>query len=168
MGSRIVNVWIWLDSFRLYPLHLAHSHLSHIAPTFWSNSSSGNKVSSWSNTSRNSKPAWRSYKQPIRDSSSLRKHHSSADLSPKSQNPPQNHAPHPKKTHQSLPPKPKTQHLRPHQQTASWLSGAERARTALPLAWRPSFKISSAWEGRPSSKSLKAQSWNQPATSVDS
>ena len=96
VGSRIVNVWILLDiRFGLYLLHLAHSDLSHIAPTFWSNSSSGNKLSSWSNTSRNSRPAWRSYKQLIRDSSSLGEHHSSAVLNPKSQNPPQNHSPYP-------------------------------------------------------------------------
>lgn len=84
-----------LVRFRLYLLHLAHSDLSHIAPTFWSNSSSGNKLSSWSNTSRNSRPPWRSYKQLIRDSSSLGEHHSSAVLNPKAQNSPQNHSPYP-------------------------------------------------------------------------
>lgn len=84
-----------LVRFRLYLLHLAHSDLSHIAPTFWSNSSSGNKLSSWSNTSRNSRPAWRSYKQLIGDSSSFGEHLSSANLNPESQNPPQNHSPYP-------------------------------------------------------------------------
>ena len=99
-------------------MHLAHSDLSHIAPTFWSNSSSGNKLSSWSNTSRNSRPPWRSYKQLLRDSSSLGEHHSSAVLNPKAQNPPQNHSPSPYLSSVTSPQtKNTTQHLLPLHQT---------------------------------------------------
>ena len=64
-----------------------------------------------------------------------------------------------------LSPSTKTPVFQQQQQTASWLSAAERARTALPLAWRPSFKISSAWDGRPSSKSLSQRSRGSIRTS---